>query len=87
MKNDLKMVYPAQLDASRWKLLYGGLRCFWNASVSRKLFLGGPVAVFLLKNWSGLSKIVSIEIHQNTKVQMISSTMYDRIISHEQSKP
>ena len=43
-------------------------------SRGKLLFLGSPAAVFLLKNRSRLSKVVSIEIDQNTKVQVIIST-------------
>ena len=38
-----------------------------------KLFLGIPVAVFLLKIRSCSSKLVLIEINQNTQVQAITS--------------
>ena len=54
----------------------GGLRCFWSASVLRQIdFLESPATVFLLKNQSRSSKFVSIEIDQNTKVKVLTSTI------------
>ena len=48
------------------------LKCL---SLAANYFLGSPAAVYLLENRSRLSKLVSIEIDRNTKVQVITSTI------------